>query len=301
VLTGSVYHNYIHTLLEASDGFIYAGVGMYLGETSGVYRTNDGGATWTNISGTTGPRVCTSLLEASDGYIYAGGGRMDPEPEGGVYRTNDGGASWTNISGTTGPETPYSLLEASDGYIYAGGGLSQDGIFLTNDGGATWVNRASGLGSVSYLFEASDGYIYAPVLWNDHTGTWINVYRTNDGGATWANTSENAAWTGFISMLEAKDGYLYAAGYYSGPEGYIEGVLKSSEPINPQPQWDTPFSVINARHKGPSDIANFFFLLCLTAGAVVALKRLRRRKQAVHSVKRKTKGITPQISGRYFS
>jgi len=73
-----------------------------------------------------------------------------------------------------------------------------------------------------------------------------------------------------MALIEASDGYIYTGG-----EG---SVLKSSEPINPQPEWHTPFSVVNAKYKGPSGIANYFLLLCVPAEAVVVLKRLRRIK-----------------------
>ncbi len=44
------------------------------------------------------------------------------------------------------------------------------------------------------------------------------------------------------------------------------------------PQWDAPASVINAEYKGPSDIANYLFLLCIPVGAVLLWKGLRRKK-----------------------
>ena len=42
--------------------------------------------------------------------------------------------------------------------------------------------------------------------------------------------------------------------------------------------WGTPASIMNAEYKGSSDIVNYFFLLCLSFGAVLFLRGLRRRK-----------------------
>ena len=44
------------------------------------------------------------------------------------------------------------------------------------------------------------------------------------------------------------------------------------------PEWGTPASVVNAEYKEPSDIANHLFLLSLPLGAVLCLKRWRRRR-----------------------
>jgi len=44
------------------------------------------------------------------------------------------------------------------------------------------------------------------------------------------------------------------------------------------PSWGTPASVVNAKYKEPSDITNYLLLLGLPFGAVVLLRRLRRKK-----------------------
>jgi hypothetical protein len=71
-------------MLEASDGYIYAGTWAEDTTPAGdIFRSNNGGATWSKTSTLAyGPYVF-SLLEASDGYLYAGTGNY-----GYVFRAN---------------------------------------------------------------------------------------------------------------------------------------------------------------------------------------------------------------------
>ncbi len=194
-------------LLEASDGYIYASGNF---GHQGVFRTNDGGATWTS-AGNPGPPDVTALLEASDGYIYAA------TWNGYVFRTNDGGANWTNTGDLNQAKRVRCLLEAEDGYIYAGGlgdppeTTVDDGVvWRTNDDGATWNPTGDlSVDEVYSLLEASDGYIYAG------TADIGIVRRTNDGGATWTSAG-NPGPHNVNALLEASDGYIYAGTSYIG-------------------------------------------------------------------------------------
>ena len=60
--------NSVYSLLQASDGTIYAGTFP----NGNVFKSTDGGATWTNIGYLVGAGWVSSLLQASDGAIYAG-------------------------------------------------------------------------------------------------------------------------------------------------------------------------------------------------------------------------------------
>jgi len=72
----------VSSLMEASDGYIYAGTGP----NGDVFQTDDGGTTWTNTSNLSGVLGVMSLLEASDGHIFAGTIGL---PSGSVYKTGE--------------------------------------------------------------------------------------------------------------------------------------------------------------------------------------------------------------------
>lgn len=71
------------------------------GEESGLYRTTDGGDTWTKLSGglpagvvgRIGVAVSPAMPERVWALVEA------PEDRGGIYRSDDGGASWRKING----------------------------------------------------------------------------------------------------------------------------------------------------------------------------------------------------------
>jgi hypothetical protein len=97
----------IGALAMGSDGTLWAGTGeanasgggiTYVGD--GVYRSTDGGQTWTNVglgnSGMIGriavdPQNPNVVLVAAAGSIYSTGGQR------GLFRTIDGGAHWAPI------------------------------------------------------------------------------------------------------------------------------------------------------------------------------------------------------------
>jgi photosystem II stability/assembly factor-like uncharacterized protein len=68
------------------------------GPGSGLYKSTDGGSTWTQITGTASRPARTIGLAVAPGRpdrVYA----MVDATEGGLYRSDDGGASWTRTSG----------------------------------------------------------------------------------------------------------------------------------------------------------------------------------------------------------
>src|SRR6185503_4975000 len=84
---------------------VYVGTGedtgagyMYDGE--GVFKTTDGGETWTQV-GLAGTRRIGSLaVDPTNGdrvFAAAGGDWFAPGPERGIYRTLDGGQSWQRV------------------------------------------------------------------------------------------------------------------------------------------------------------------------------------------------------------
>ncbi|PYQ16147.1 MAG: hypothetical protein DMF80_05960 [Acidobacteria bacterium] len=69
------------------------------GPGSGLYKSSDGGTTWTALSGNGFParpgRIGLAVAPTRPDRLYA----MVDAPEGGLYRSEDGGASWTRTSG----------------------------------------------------------------------------------------------------------------------------------------------------------------------------------------------------------
>jgi photosystem II stability/assembly factor-like uncharacterized protein len=167
-----------------------------------VVRTNDGGASWYNVTPPglteTGYSVFTNFLDVSHAWVQA----ADPKnyPNGGtLYRTTDGGATWDSFP------TPFSagdleFVDANNGWILAdlgaGAGSMAVSVFQTNNGGARWervytndpnlenAGDSLPLGGIKVLLAPLDmqtawigGVIYAP-------GS-VYLFRTDDAGLSW--------------------------------------------------------------------------------------------------------------------
>jgi len=107
----------------------------------GIYRSADGGVSWTpSSSGLTDPTVWA--LTVHKGILFAGTRRT------GIYRSTDDGDSWEQVG--DGVANPYITDFATDGAnIFAAGRDSSytRRIFLSSDDGDTWTDISVGLGA----------------------------------------------------------------------------------------------------------------------------------------------------------
>lgn len=121
---------------------------IWAGSSGGVFRSTDGGATWSNVSGplTTVARIAVHPNDPNKAWVLSA-------PLG-LYRTVDGGATWIN-SGKFAGITPTSLLiDPRDpdtlyvsGNCYAGfdvAFLPWMGVHKSTDGGVTWTTLGGG-------------------------------------------------------------------------------------------------------------------------------------------------------------
>ena len=121
----------------------------------GMYRTTDGGATWTQLTATPNYLVgqgsydnCMIVDPSNPNVCYAGGVfPYDPGAgDAGVIKTVDGGASWTEISmgidGSMVHPDEHAMAFGPDGTLWL---ASDGGVWSTTDGGQTWQNRNTNL------------------------------------------------------------------------------------------------------------------------------------------------------------
>ncbi|HEV3091670.1 MAG TPA: hypothetical protein VGX91_09575 [Candidatus Cybelea sp.] len=167
----------------------------------GVFKTTDGGRSWTKIlylDDKTGgvdlvmdPRNHNVLYAAMwqaqrvPWKLTSGG------PGSGLYKTTDAGRSWKKISGNPGfasgvlGKIGVSVAASDPRIIYAIVQAKEGGVFRSSDGGANWrrVNSEMKLRQRAFYYMAifadpkNSQVAYAPEV--------DGVYKTKDGGRTW--------------------------------------------------------------------------------------------------------------------
>ncbi|HEX2644441.1 MAG TPA: YCF48-related protein [Thermoanaerobaculia bacterium] len=184
---------------------------LYLSDTFNLYRSGDGGASWSpfapSLTGTT--IVRDLLLDPRDpALLFAG--TVD-----GAYRSADGGATWTHLG--LYKDLFGGLVEVDRQTLVA---ASTFGVFRTTDGGRTWrevLNRSLGLPphldgrTVQWLKNdpAAPGTIYGYLLesYDDRPGAKGYLFRSLNGGATWEALKEDLYFT---QIVPGHPGRLYA-------------------------------------------------------------------------------------------
>ena len=178
---------------------------------SGVYRTTDGGATWTHPLVITSPlnpavrgSVSRSLADSQTIYLFVYGF---------AYRSTDGGVTWSAGAWVPDllPGTPILADPLSSGTAYVAFSVST--LYKTTDGGGTWNPLSTGLTTIAGLPPASfvastDGSLYM-----DGDG---GVYKSTNQGVTWASVlSLGQTLNGFPNSLvvsPSNPSLLYRAG-----------------------------------------------------------------------------------------
>ena len=205
-----------------NDQIVYVGTGEanYANHSRyglGIYKTTDGGATWTHLAEDTfaGRTFSKMVIDpANTNTIYAavasaGGfpalaaakGHPDATGPVGVFKSVDAGETWTLLAGglpaveasdiaidRDNPATLYAAI----GNIYGDPG---NGIYKTTDGGTTWTKLGGGLptanvGRISLdVSPSSPQTLYALYTRQaSSTGSGasnIGGFRSDDGGTTW--------------------------------------------------------------------------------------------------------------------
>jgi len=213
---------HVYSLLYANDGAIYAGTasGDNPWDSVGVvFKTTDGGTTWTPTASLGGLGVVGNI----ETIIQTTGGSIDNNIfigtawEGKIFKSSDGGASWIQVVDLAGVAEIDTMIQAANGDLYAGTHCvapDEARIYRSTDYGATWNVVAapsidgdlSGMTVIESMIQASTGYFYA-------TGFPGHVWRS-DNGDTWVKVADKSILGGAYknySLLETSNGYIYVA------------------------------------------------------------------------------------------
>lgn len=159
----------------------YVDGGENLCGRSGVFKSTNGGATWTAASAglpwdsRTGGAITALAVDPRDSNTVYASARE------GVFKTANGGAAWTRIAGIV-AGTVLFIDPRSSGTIYL---ATWNGVFKTIDGGVNWIGVGAGLpddccGSFA-IDPGNPGTMYV--------GGRYGVYKSTGSGANWTSAA----------------------------------------------------------------------------------------------------------------
>ncbi len=238
------------TLAPSDPSILYVGTGEPNNRQSsswgnGVYRSLDGGRTWTHLGLADTHHVGRIVVHPRNpdvAYVAALGHLWGPNKERGLYKTTDGGRTWAQskfVDEDTGfvdvaidPLSPNTLYAASyqrrrQPHGYSGGGPGS-GLWKTVDGGGSWKKVTKGLpteGDVGRIglavYRGDPRIVYALVEHAKEGG----IYRSDDRGETWRKQSDTNPRPSYYSKVHVDPGndqrvwVLGAPLYYSEDGG----------------------------------------------------------------------------------
>ena len=195
----------------------------------GVWKTTDGGTTWTALTDTQTTLAMGAIAIAPTDHlrIYAGTGEANNAGDSnhgiGILVSSDAGSTWTletaggAFAGVSigqiavDPTNENIAYAAVGGYSENGNTFSNTGIWKTTDGGTTWANTTTAISSYGSEMSWSSvvvdpntpSIVYAAIGDIFYGGYGPNgVYRSTNGGSTWAllTGAPSGAATGRIAL-----------------------------------------------------------------------------------------------------
>jgi photosystem II stability/assembly factor-like uncharacterized protein len=207
---------------------IYVGTGAGiirpdLAVGDGVYKSTDGGKTWTHLGLRDSQMIAMIDVDPANPnrlFVAALGHPYGPNPERGIFRSTDGGQSFQKVlfkddytSGNdvridpSNPNTVYATLwQQQQSFIEGQGfGGAGNGIFKSTDGGSTWSQLTDGLPSVIQanlaVSPGNSRTLYATVAGSPTPGAGGG--RGGRGGAGAAGAANTTGVVGFYKSTDA--------------------------------------------------------------------------------------------------
>ena len=190
---------------------------FYFGACAGgVWKTEDGGVYWENVSDGyfgTASVGAIAVSQSDPNVVYAGTGeaciRGNVSHGDGVYRSTDGGRTWRNVGlGDTRhvarvrihPSDPDVAYVAALGHAF--GPNDERGVFRTTDGGESWervLDRGDRAGAADLCMDPGNPRVLYAATWETLRQPWSftsggpgsGIFRSTDGGDTWADLTCN--------------------------------------------------------------------------------------------------------------
>jgi len=213
------------TVHQVDTNVVWVGTGERASRQSsswgdGVYKSTDGGDTWTNMGLHDSHHIGRIVLHPTNPnivYVAAMGHLWGPNEERGLYMSEDGGLNWTRVlEGDEDTGVVDVAIDRSDpNVMYAAkyqrrrrpygfhGGGPGSGLYKSTNGGRNWTELTNDLpegdmGRIGISIYRSDPnivYVSIEQGWRYNASTAYGerragIYRSEDKGETWEHMSD---------------------------------------------------------------------------------------------------------------
>ncbi len=233
-------------VVDPSNGLVlYAAVGppMFQQGASGIYKSLDGGGTWTELSGgapsgDAAGNIAMAISPSDPQTLFA----VSTDPTTGAFRvvrTADGGTAWTDATGNVKSAGPPYLIaidptNPSVVFLFGGGQYAGEATYdagydmETTDGGASWndisidpAGNGPHIDDHAFAFDAS-----GDLLMGNDGGLWELTKPTSLTTQRWIDLNGNLDITEFYGVaLDPTDaGIAYAGSQDQGIDKVQAGV-----------------------------------------------------------------------------
>ena len=185
---------------------------FYFGAVAGgIWKTEDAGVTWTNVSDgylKTSSVGALAVSESDPNVVYAGMGestiRADVSHGDGVYRSTDRGRTWVHLGLADTrhiseirihPRDPDRVYVAALGHAF--GPNSERGVYRSTNGGASWervLYRDDRTGAADLALDTRNPTVLYASLWETHRNFW-ELVSGGPGSGLWRSTDAGTIWT----------------------------------------------------------------------------------------------------------
>jgi hypothetical protein len=181
------------------DDFLVVLAGNGYENTPRVYRTTNGGATFTAVVGLPASMDTGSRYHQENSFLELDGVNASTRyfvvrRQGPFYRSTDNGATWSSLNHPSGPLDPnHSWVQslgvdrATEGKLWAA--IGWRGLSTSDDGGVNW-REVVGFSHTSCV-DAANGQV---AVWGKRTvngveDQWNKLYWSPDNGVTWTEAT----------------------------------------------------------------------------------------------------------------
>ncbi len=199
---------------------------FYMGAVDGgVWKSNDDGVTWHNITDGKFPSASDSIgaiavAPSNPKVLYVGTGESDIRGDfitgDGVFKSTDAGKHWSyaglrdthTISAiVVDPKNPDVVYASSMGHVFKPN--AERGVFKSVDGGKTWTKVLyvdAKTGAIDLVMDPKNPDVLYAAMWQarrtpwslDDGGPGSGLYKSTDGGAHWTDLSRHPGLPGGV-------------------------------------------------------------------------------------------------------